>query len=346
MVAVLTSFCLVFATWPPGWVQADKKDELNEKLDEIQEKKKEKEEDIQKLKSKIEKRKEKLSEAENQLEKTEKKMDKVEKRLKEAQKTLDRYNDEFKNSIRSMYMNSSMNRMESLVTADSFDQFLARFEIMRLIVKRDYKIVEEYYEEKQKVKEEKDDLEKLTKKQEKEAEKAQKAYDELTEEMNKNKSALAELSHEEGDTKKELQKLDLSNLKSGNFAYQGPLSRPVNGPMTSGYGYRDSEFHTGIDYANSIGTPIHAAANGKVIRSRSCSCGYGYYIMIDHGGGVFSLYAHMWSTTVRVRTGDVVKRGQQIAAIGNNGRSTGPHLHFEVHKGSPGNYVNPVNYMR
>ncbi|MFC4078148.1 murein hydrolase activator EnvC family protein [Salinithrix halophila] len=344
-VAVI-ALSLMLSIWPVEQVQADKKDELKDKLDSIEKKKDEKEKNLKDLKEKVEDRKKKLRAIEEKLEDTRGKTKKVEKELKKAQKNVDKYGQQYKESVRNMYMTGQMNSFQSLLAADSFHEFLARFEYLRLIIKNDFRIVEKFYKEKEKVQKKRDKLAKLEKKQKKEEAKAKKAYDALVKEMGKNKSALASLDKEEALTKKDLAELNLEHLKAGNFAYQGPLTRPVNGPVTSGYGYRGSEFHTGIDYANSIGTPIHAPANGKVVRAQSCGCGYGYYIMIDHGGGVFTLFAHMWANQSRVSVGQVVRKGQQIAAVGNNGRSTGPHLHFEVHKGSPGNYTNPLNYMQ
>lgn len=347
---LLLSISLLFAVWPIETIHADKEDELKKKLDDIEKEKGQAQESIKELESKVEERKKKLSEVEQDLQETEDKMDKSEKKLKKAQDNLDRYSSDYKNSVRSMYLNGNSGQMESLLNAESFGQFLSRFEIMRLMVKRDYNVVEKYYKEKEKVKKERDKIAKLQKKKKKEVEKAGKAYQELAEEMNKNREALSSLSQKEVDYRKELKQLNLDKIKVSNAPFQGgggALSRPVNGRMTSGYGIRGGgEFHTGVDFANSIGTPIYAAGSGKVIRAQTCSCGYGYYIMIDHGGGIYTLYAHSWATQSRVRVGQVVQKGQQIAAIGNNGRSSGPHLHFEVHKGRPGNYVNPWSYIR
>lgn len=112
-----------------------------------------------------------------------------------------------------------------------------------------------------------------------------------------------------------------------------PSSAPVNGPVGSGFGFRSDPFtrraalHTGLDYPGEIGTPIMAAAGGVVL-SASNHPEYGLLVELDHGNGLITRYGHtskMW-----VKQGDLVKRGQKIADIGSTGRSTGPHLHFEV----------------
>jgi murein DD-endopeptidase MepM/ murein hydrolase activator NlpD len=112
-----------------------------------------------------------------------------------------------------------------------------------------------------------------------------------------------------------------------------PSSAPVNGPVGSGFGFRSDPFthrsalHTGLDYPGDIGTPIMAAAGGMVL-SAGPHPEYGQLVELDHGNGLVTRYGHtskMW-----VKQGDLVKRGQKIADIGSTGRSTGPHLHFEV----------------
>ncbi len=100
--------------------------------------------------------------------------------------------------------------------------------------------------------------------------------------------------------------------------------------------------HTGIDIADSIGTPIYAAEDGIVEVAGWNRAGYGLYIIIDHGGGLKTVYGH--TTKLFVTVGDRVSRGQQIAAMGSTGRSTGPHLHFEVRV--YGRRTNPLKYVR
>ncbi|WP_294637487.1 M23 family metallopeptidase [uncultured Aquabacterium sp.] len=112
-----------------------------------------------------------------------------------------------------------------------------------------------------------------------------------------------------------------------------PSSAPVNGPVGSGFGFRSDPFtgrpalHTGLDYPADVGTPIMAAAGGVVV-SAGPHPQYGLLIEIEHGKGLLTRYAH--TSKMLVKQGDIVKRGQQVAEVGNTGRSTGPHLHFEV----------------
>lgn len=121
----------------------------------------------------------------------------------------------------------------------------------------------------------------------------------------------------------------------------GTFIRPVNVGVYRGWGMRWGRMHYGLDYAASTGTPIYAADGGTVITS-GWHGNYGYYIKIDHGGGMVSLYAHCSKLLVNV--GDKVFQGQRIGLVGNTGRSTGPHCHFEIFK--YGKNVNPSSYVR
>jgi murein DD-endopeptidase MepM/ murein hydrolase activator NlpD len=115
---------------------------------------------------------------------------------------------------------------------------------------------------------------------------------------------------------------------------------PVNGPVVSGFGMRWGRMHEGIDVAAGYGTPIRAAAAGRVVYSGWMS-GYGNLVAIDHGGGVSTAYGHQ--SSIAVGNGQVVSQGQTIGYVGCTGHCFGPHLHFEVRiNGSP---VDPLGYL-
>jgi len=115
---------------------------------------------------------------------------------------------------------------------------------------------------------------------------------------------------------------------------------PVNGPVTSPFGYRWGRLHAGIDIGVPYGTPIHAAASGTVVLAGWVG-GYGNYTCIDHGGGLATCYAHQ--SSFAVSTGAHVTQGQVIGYVGSTGHSFGPHLHFEVRIN--GNPVDPLGYL-
>lgn len=147
-------------------------------------------------------------------------------------------------------------------------------------------------------------------------------------------------------------------LKSANFSRVNhiyarswqkdvvPTMWPVNGRLLSRYGEREDPFsgegamHTGVDISASMGTPVHAAADGIVAFSEFFS-GYGRMVIIDHGGGMTTRYAHL--SKFEVVTGQEIRRGDILGYSGASGRVTSPHLHFEVRLG--GSPVNPYPYL-
>lgn len=121
---------------------------------------------------------------------------------------------------------------------------------------------------------------------------------------------------------------------------------PFEGRLTSEFGWRkdpisgEARFHEGIDLAAEEGTLIRASLPGKVVRSEFDK-GYGHLVMLDHGKGVRTLYAHNQRNFVR--TGDWVERGAPLGRVGSSGRSTGPHLHYEVRRN--GEKMNPMDFL-
>lgn len=129
-----------------------------------------------------------------------------------------------------------------------------------------------------------------------------------------------------------------------------PAIQPVRNEdltrIASGYGYRIDpftkarKFHYGMDFTAPRGTPIYATGDGKVIRADNRASGYGNHVVIDHGYGYKSLYGHMYKFNVKV--GQRVQRGEVIGFVGNTGRSSGPHVHYEVFKDDE--RINPMNF--
>ena len=129
-----------------------------------------------------------------------------------------------------------------------------------------------------------------------------------------------------------------------------PAIQPVRNEnlkqMASGFGYRTDPFtkvrkmHEGMDFSAKVGTPIFATGDGVVERADNTASGFGNHIVIQHGFGYETLYGHL--SRYNCRAGQRVKRGDIIGYVGSTGRSEGPHLHYEVHKG--GKVVNPLNF--
>lgn len=128
---------------------------------------------------------------------------------------------------------------------------------------------------------------------------------------------------------------------SSSTSANGYYIRPTTGPVTSKFGPRKGRYHYGIDYGAPTGTPIYATADGKVTRT-TCGSGYGKCLLIKHPNGTESLYAH--ASALYVGVGAQVKQGETIAAVGSTGRSTGPHLHFEIREANE--KKRNVNFLR
>lgn len=126
-----------------------------------------------------------------------------------------------------------------------------------------------------------------------------------------------------------------------------PLGRPHHGEQTSGFGYRanpftgrGAEFHGGLDFRGTYGEPVYTTATGKVSYANRMG-GYGLLVIVQHNGGYETRYAHL--NEIDVKVGDKVTVGQQIGKLGSSGRSTGPHLHYEVRQ--HGERLDPANFL-
>ena len=158
------------------------------------------------------------------------------------------------------------------------------------------------------------------------------------------KAALIKMEEELAEKEEELTRI-LESYRYG-MPPSGKLIWPAAGPMISGFGYRIhpilgiNRFHSGIDIAASYGTTVKAAAGGEVIQAGYFG-GYGYSVMLYHGGGYATWYAHL--SSINVSMGQMVERGSAIGRVGSTGWSTGPHLHFEIRiNGVP---KNPMGYL-
>lgn len=128
-----------------------------------------------------------------------------------------------------------------------------------------------------------------------------------------------------------------------NLLLEGDFLWPLDGTqkVSSPFGMRWNRHHKGIDIPSAKGTPIYAAKSGKVIYRGYHKRGYGNVIIIEHEGGIRTVYAHASKTIVK--KGKFVEKGQLIGYVGRTGKSTGSHLHFEINL--DGEYVNPLDYL-
>lgn len=129
-------------------------------------------------------------------------------------------------------------------------------------------------------------------------------------------------------------------------AWESGYAQPVTGRLSSSFGWRNisvngNRFHAGVDFAASPGTPVLAARSGRVTRAGWWGT-YGYVVVLDHGDGSETRYAHL--SSFAVAAGQAVRQGDVVGAVGSTGASTGPHLHFELRL--DGSAVDPLPYLR
>ncbi len=257
------------------------------------------------------------------------------------------------------YKCGSLSFWDTLLSAESLTDFFYRYRLLNSVIDYDNQLLTELKEEKQEIEEQKVKLENdkvVCQKKKVEAEEKKVALSDVKEvrvtylaKLEKTEDLLEEsideLQKKADDLTKELQKLASSSTTSTYTG--GTMQWPLPGyyTITSPYGNRLHpvlkvyKMHTGVDIAGSgcNGKNVVAAADGTVLTAGWIS-GYGYTVVIDHGGGVVTLYAH--SQKLLVSKGDQVKRGQNIMLVGSTGYATGPHVHFEVRVN--GKYVNPT----
>ncbi len=273
----------------------------------------------------------------------------AEKELAEAEEQLGYQEDLLKMRLRAIQQHGVVTYLEVLFEAESFSDFLTRLHNLSLIASNDLRLIEEIQAIKRMIEEWRDELQEkrdhlVSMRQQvvdREAELERAAEErvivlaELEQEISLNLKAIQDLEREAQELDNMIRRLIAEASQFSGIS--GSLQYPIEAPtwVSSGYGWRRDPFsgaqawHGGIDIA-----PHHGAANyilaaeaGKVIFS-GWNGGYGNCIMIDHGGGTVTLYAHM--SSLLVQAGDIVARGQRIARAGTTGYSTGVHLHFEV----------------
>jgi murein DD-endopeptidase MepM/ murein hydrolase activator NlpD len=300
-----------------------------------------------------------IDELEAQVDQLGKKFAPQQKAYKKAKDDLERQQKEYNKLVRHMYERGENKYMAMLMSAKSFNDFLHRFELVRILVKADFAKVLDYRKALKKAKEENKEYFALMNQIQKKQEELNAQRKKLDEAMKKIEGNLQAIQNWEEANEDEILEINLEDWQNGTlrFPYTGPLSKPTRGPKTSDYGMRLHpvlgyyRMHEGTDFGGGYGKPVYAAADGVVVSSRP-SNGYGWLITIYHGQyqgkPFFTQYAHSYPSQVKVELGQEVHRGEQITSIGDNGLGSGAHLHFEVRigHGERPPAKNPLNYIR
>lgn len=295
----------------------------------------------------------------------------AEQELKAATEREESQQESMRVRIRLMYERSNSNVLEMLLQATGVGDMLSRADYMEKVMAYDKRMWEEYKENRQLIAlcKEELELEKQILDQAKEmVETEQNNLEVLIDQKTKDivayesdidnkEKAIKEYEAEIAQQNAEIEALEAAIAEekkkllegSGSLSYDGGLFKfPLASytRVSDDYGPRIhpilkvEQFHNGVDFAAPKGTAIYAAYDGKVVAA-TYSSSMGNYVMIDHGDELYTIYMH--ASALYVEKGDVVVRGETIAAVGSTGRSTGNHLHFSVRKN--GEYVSPWNYL-
>lgn len=367
---------------------SDAKDEL----DELEEEKSEALNAVQKLTVQISEYEGEITDLKDGIESLEKQIDEAVKKIKEEEAEYEKNQKALNERLVAMYENGGTTYLDYFLSSSSLTDFISNYYLLSEIADYDTQLLEEIEKEKNRIEKEKEKLEddrsnlksakisleaktsnlKIAKSQkesqvanlsEKEK-KAQSKIEELEEDKATIERQLRQIAAEEAERKRKEQ---ASNKNSNSStSYTPSISGfifPVQGLSKSNI--RNKSFpsypgHTGVDVnINVTGKNVVAAKSGTVVTSTALRSSngsyrsYGEYIIINHGDGTLSLYAHMLSGSRKVKVGDRVSQGQVIGTVGSTGNSTGNHLHFEVrvstYNSSLGTYsykaVNPLNYL-
>jgi murein DD-endopeptidase MepM/ murein hydrolase activator NlpD len=302
-----------------------------------------------------------LRETRNRLARARKEQAELAKRLEMLTQRLRRRESLLAQRLRAAYKYRSVSYLSLLTNARNLSELNSRSYVLRQIVKTDRELLEQVRADQQEVAQAKAAMDALVRRIAGLEADLRTQQTELTDAQDEKQALLKDIARERALYERQLAELEaesqaiarrlraLMETPKGRARADRPWSgrfiRPVEGRITSGYGMRNHpifkvrKMHTGIDIAAPTGAPIRAADAGVVVEAGYIR-GYGYTVIIDHGGGVATLYAHC--SALLVSAGQEVQRGQIIARVGSTGYSTGPHLHFEVRvNGEP---VNPLGY--
>lgn len=302
-----------------------------------------------------------IDELEASISEAQAKLETLEEELAAAEEKVNTQNENLNARLRNMYKNGSVGFIDVLMDSGSFSEFLNNLSLVEKVYTSDQDVLEELQKAYDEIDAKKKEIETL----QAELSESKATMEEQKSSLEADKASVekkkSEIAADSAETQRELDKLEAdaqaltssirnSGSSSSSSKYNGGIMAwpvPSCHTVSSGYGGRihpttgKYKFHGGLDIPGSYGSAIVAANSGKVIWAGNRGDSYGNYVIIDHGGGVSTLYGH--SSKVLVRKGQRVSRGQRIANVGSTGRSTGPHCHFEVRIN--GSRVNPNPYV-
>jgi len=349
---------------------------LSNQINQVKDTKKSTEQEVLSIAAQIDQQQQKLENMKTQIESVQSKATQAAVELDKAEKRIQERDSLLKDRVRLMYKHGDVDYLEVLLAADSFSDFIQRFDAIQTIIDSDKKILETNINDRNIVASKKKEIDQSLSELknlyaevdatqhslqvEQEKQKVRMAsldatQQQLVTKLRSEKDNLDEASDEEAKLLNRLAAAQAAELRKQNklpVSYNGgQFAWPVPGHsrISSDFGWRihpiyhTRKFHAGIDIPAPQGSTVVAADDGVVILT-SWVNGYGNTVMVDHGSGIQTMYPHLRNGGTFVRVGQRVTKGQKIAEVGTTGNSTGPHLHFEVRKN--GSAVNPWSYLK
>ena len=371
VVAAVVAFVMIFSMALPLMAGATAKDdydaaqaELNrieKELNSIKNTIKKQEKEKANAQTQINLVKKQLASLTEQIETTSEELTQKQLELDEKKISIYETDELFKSRLKAMYIQRNSNMMATVLAVDTFSEMLTAANTLQSISAADTALLKKLNEEKAEIEKVEAEIQaKLDELNESRAaqESKQKELASLLQKVNTQLSeseaqeAAAQVAYDEAKKIRDDAAAELEEEYKANGGLDGYVGGtwkwpvPTNRYVSSHYGYRNifgyREFHTGIDIPAPERTPIIASNSGVVTTARYASTGYGNRVIIDHGGGYKTLYAHCYSLNVKV--GDYVNQGDVIAYVGSTGMSTGNHLHFEIRENDV--TVNPYPYIK
>ena len=266
----------------------------------------------------------------------------------------------YEKRLRDIYENGQVNYIDVLLGSTDFRDFASRMYLLQRVIRRDFNLIDTLNTQKQALEHQKTILDdnkreldaihaEATAEQKIIAQKTverQALYEQALAEKAKLDAEYEELQRNSQEITAMIQRMEEEGRLAAQAHGSGQFMWPVNGEITSPFGWRvhpiwgTQIFHAGLDIGADYGEPVHAADSGTVVYAGWMG-GYGNAVMIDHGGGLVTLYGH--NSSITVGEGQQVGKGETIALAGSTGNSTGPHCHFEVRV--HGEVTNPLQYL-
>ena len=359
-------------------------EENQQKKDEVTAEKNKTVEEVENITSQISDYENQINELNTKIEELNTKIEDSQNKLNEAQTKYDEQEDLLEARLVVSYEEGETSYLDVLLASESITDFISNYYLVTELATSDAELLDSIQKQKEEIEQAKTDLENSKKELDTSKAEKQSITTQLEQTKSEKNEKVSQLTRDEQEIQAEIddlaeanKSLDAEILKKqkeiqaqldanknkGNSSSGGTSTGggAVSNsgfiyPVPSGYArittglyYSSGQYHGAVDFgcAGINGQPVYAVADGIVVTAQSLTSSYGTHVIIAHYNGLYTLYAHGQSGSLRVSAGQTVKQGQQIMNVGSTGNSTGPHLHFEV-RTSPGTYScrkNPMNYL-